>query len=266
MTILDEIIEYKKKEVNLFASLTPVKELEKSRFFRRDTISLSEFLIDKSKTGIIAEFKRKSPSKGILNSFSSVEDVTSGYFREGASGVSILTDTQFFGGSASDLSHAREKNSFPILRKDFIIEQYQVIESKSIGADAILLIAAVLGKKKALDLAELARSLGMEVILEIHEQQELEIINHHINIIGINNRNLKTFEVNTETSADMAQKIPAGFLKISESGISSKHEIEKLRISGYDGFLIGEKFMSAPDPVEAFAEFAKNLKQSDDQS
>jgi len=259
MTILDKIIENKKKEVILFSSLTPLKDLEKSSLFKREVISLSECLADKSKTGIIAEFKRKSPSNGILNSLSSVVDVTSGYFNEGASGVSILTDIQFFGGSTFDLSHAREKSNSPILRKDFIISEYQVIESKSIGADAILLIAAILDKKTIVSLSELARSLGLEVILEIHDQDELEFVNQYINIIGVNNRNLKTFEVNTDTSEKIAQKIPNGSLKISESGISSAQEIKKLRISGYDGFLIGGKFMCAPDPVRAFAEFNKEI-------
>jgi indole-3-glycerol phosphate synthase len=259
MTILDKIIENKKKEVNLFSSLTPIKDLEKSSLFQREIISLSTSLADKSKTGIIAEYKRKSPSKGILNSKASVVDVTTGYFREGASGVSILTDIQFFGGSTADLSHAREKSNSPILRKDFIISEYQVIESKSIGADAILLIASVLDKETILSLSELARSLGLEVILEIHDQAELAMVNQFINIIGVNNRNLKTFEVNTELSEKTAQKIPKGFLKISESGISSAAEIRKLRISGYDGFLIGGKFMCTSDPVKAFSEFIKDL-------
>jgi len=259
MTILDKIIENKKKEVALFSALTPLKDLEKSSLFQREIISLSECLADKSKTGIIAEFKRKSPSQGILNSLSSVEDVTSGYFNSGASAVSILTDVQFFGGSTFDLTHARAKTSAPILRKDFIISEYQVIESKSIGADAILLIAAVLDSKMILSLSELARSVGLEVILEIHGQGELEMINQYINIIGVNNRNLKTFEVNTGISEQIALKIPNGTLKISESGISSAQEIKKLRNSGYNGFLIGGKFMCTPDPVKAFAEFLKEL-------
>jgi indole-3-glycerol phosphate synthase len=259
MTILDKIIENKKKEVALFSALTPLKDLEKSTLFQREVISLSECLADKSKTGIIAEFKRKSPSQGILNSLSSVEDMTSGYFNSGASAVSILTDVQFFGGSAFDLTHARAKTGAPILRKDFIISEYQVIESKSIGADAILLIAAVLDSKMILSLSELARSVGLEVILEIHGQDELGMINQYINIVGVNNRNLKTFEVNTGRSEQIALKIPTGTLKISESGISSAQEIKKLRNSGYDGFLIGGKFMCTPDPVKAFTEFLKEL-------
>ncbi|MGD0756670.1 MAG: indole-3-glycerol phosphate synthase TrpC [Bacteroidales bacterium] len=259
MTILNKIIENKKKELNLLAGMTAVRDLENSRLFKRETISLSEFILDKTKTGIIAEFKRKSPSKGIINSSSSVEEVTSGYFRAGASGVSILTDTQFFGGSNSDLLHAREKSLFPILRKDFIIDEYQVIESKSIGADAILLIAAALEKQIIVNLSQLARSLGLEVLLEIHEQDELDKVNQYVNIIGVNNRNLKTFEVNTDISDKIAEEIPHGFLKISESGISSPQVIKRLRFAGYDGFLIGEKFMYTTDPVNAFSEFVKDL-------
>jgi indole-3-glycerol phosphate synthase len=259
MTILDKIIENKRKDLEKITGLITIRDLENSRFFKREVISLSESLCDKSKTGIIAEFKRKSPSKGIINSSSLVEEVTSGYFREGASGISILTDTQFFGGSNNDLLIAREKSHFPILRKDFIINEYQVIESKSIGSDAILLIAAVLGKKEITNLARLAQSLGMEVLLEIHNPDELDKVNQYINILGVNNRNLKTFEVNTDISEKIADKIPSLYLKISESGISSPQVIKKLRVIGYNGFLIGEKFMCTPDPVKAFSEFVKDL-------
>lgn len=261
MTILDKIIENKKKELSILEKLTPVKELEKSGYYSRKAFSLSAFLSEKNKTAIIAEFKRKSPSKGIINSFSMAGDVVSGYFREGASGVSILTDTQFFGGSVSDLLVVRDKSEFPILRKDFIIDEYQVIESKSIGADTILLIAAVLRSSEILKLSELARSLGMEVLLEVHEPDELEKVNQYVNIIGVNNRNLKSFEVDINTSVKMAGLIPPGFLKISESGISSPASIKNLISYGYNGFLIGEKFMSCPDPVRAFSDFARELKQ-----
>jgi indole-3-glycerol phosphate synthase len=259
MTVLDKIIENKKKEVTLLSRAIAVKDLENSRLFKREVISLTKFLLDKNKTGIIAEFKRKSPSRGIINSSSLVEEVSSGYFREGASGVSVLTDSQFFGGSNADFSSIREKSFFPLLRKDFIIDEYQVIESKSIGADSILIIAAALGNKEILNLSELARSFEMEVILEIHEPAELDKVNQYINIIGVNNRNLKTFEVNTNVSETLAEKIPDGFLKISESGISSAQVIDKLIGCGYNGFLIGEKFMSTPDPVKAFSDFVKDL-------
>ena len=255
MTILDKIIENKRKEVSLLAESTSVKSLENSEFFKRDIISLSKSLLNSNNSGIIAEFKRKSPSKGVLNSYSSVKEVTSGYFREGASGISVITDYQFFGGTNIDISSIREKSQFPILRKDFIIDEYQIIESKSIGADVILMIAAVLGKKEILNFSGLARSLGLEVLLEIHEYEELDKVNQHINIIGVNNRNLKTFEVKTDVSEVLAEKIPDEFLKISESGISSIQVLKKLRLCGYNGFLIGEKFMSSPDPVKAFAEF-----------
>lgn len=259
MTILDKIIENKRRELEILTRVIAIGDLENSRLFKREIFSLSEFLLDKSKTGIIAEFKRKSPSKGIINSSSPVEEVTSGYFREGASGVSVLTDTQFFGGSKADLLKIRDKSIFPILRKDFIIDEYQVIESKSIGADAILLIAAALGNREILCLSELARSLGMEVLLEIHEPDELVKVNQYVNIIGVNNRSLKTFEVNIDISESLAGKIPQEFLKISESGISSPQAINKLRGCGYDGFLMGEKFMYTADPVKAFSEFIKDL-------
>jgi len=255
MTILDKIIENKRKEVSLISRSTSVKDLENSKFFNRCTISLSESLLNRNKSGIIAEFKRKSPSKGVINSFSLVEEVTSGYFREGASGISVLTDYRFFGGTNSDISSIREKSRFPVLRKDFIIDEYQVIEAKSVGADVILLIAAVLGKKEILNLSILGRSLGLEVLLEIHDYEELDKVNHYINIIGVNNRNLKTFEVKTEVSEMLAEKIPEGFLKISESGVSSGLILKRLKLCGYNGFLIGEKFMSSPNPVGAFSEF-----------
>lgn len=259
MTILDNIVENKKKELALLKKITSVRDLENSLFFSRKVISLSESLMDKNKTGIVAEFKRKSPSRGIINSTSEVGEVTTGYFTEGASGVSILTDTQFFGGSNADILKVREKSFFPILRKDFIIDEYQVIESKSIGADVILLIAAILGEAEVFRFSELARSLGMEVLLEVHDTAELNRLNRFVNIIGVNNRNLKTFEVNTDISESLIGKIPDGILRISESGIESGKIINKLRDSGYNGFLIGGKFMRTADPVKAFSEFVKDL-------
>lgn len=260
MTILDKIIENKKKELEVLTAVSSIGDMEKGRLFKRETVSLSEFLLDRNRTGIIAEFKRKSPSRGVINSSSSVEDVTCGYFNEGACGVSVLTDHKFFGGSPFDLMNARKKSRFPILRKDFILDEYQVIESKAIGADAILLIAAVLEKQEVLNLSRLAHSLGLEILLEVHEQNELDKVNQYTNIIGINNRNLRTFEVNTDISEKIAHRIPPGFLRISESGISSPQTIKKLKTAGYHGFLIGEKFMSTSDPVQAFAEFVKELK------
>jgi indole-3-glycerol phosphate synthase len=260
MTILEKIIENKKKELSILERLTPVKELEKSGYFKRQPYSLSTSIADKNKTGIVAEFKRKSPLKGIINALSLPGEVVSGYYREGASGVSILTDTQFFGGSVSDLMIVRDKSEFPILRKDFIVDEYQVIESKSIGADVILLIAAVLTGAEIFKFSELARSLGMEVLLEVHDQDELDKVNQYVNIIGVNNRNLKTFEVDIETSVVTAAKIPSGYCRISESGISSASSINILKSHGFEGFLMGERFMSSSDPIKAFSDFVDELK------
>jgi indole-3-glycerol phosphate synthase len=259
MTILKDIIAHKKMMYATIAETITVKDLEKRPDFNRDIVSLSESLLDKNRTGIIAEFKRKSPSKGIINSSASVAEVTSGYFGEGASAVSILTDNKYFGGWSDDLTIARSNKLLPILRKDFIVNEYQVIESKALGADAILLIAAALTKKEIHRLAQLAASIGLEVLFEIHKQEELDKVNQYVNIIGVNNRNLKTFEVNTDISFEIEDKIPSGFIKISESGISSALIINKLRLAGYKGFLIGEKFMFDVDPVKAFSAFIKDL-------
>jgi len=259
MTILDQIIVNKKKELDILKAVTQAKDLENSVLFGRSTISMSDFLLDVNKTGIIAEFKRKSPSRGIINSSSSVSEVTSGYFREGASGVSVLTDTQFFGGSNADIAGIREKSQFPVLRKDFIIDEFQVIESKSIGADVILLIAAVLSHREIEKLSALAHSLGMQVLLEVHDEAELGKLTPNTDIVGVNNRNLKTFEVCVENSKAISQKIPVDMLKISESGISSAGVIKELKECGFKGFLIGERFMTSIDPVNAFSEFVKEL-------
>lgn len=257
MNILEKIIANKRKELALSIKQTPVKKLESSLLFSREIIPLTDFILNPAKTGVIAEFKRKSPSKGFINRVSDIEQVTSGYCRYGASGISVLTDNEFFGGSNSDLSHARAVCPVPILRKDFIIDEYQIIEARAIGADVILLIAAAHKKSGILNLARLANSLGLEVLLEIHETDDLDKVNQYINIIGVNNRNLKTFEVNTGISEKIADKIPPGFIRISESGISSPQIIKKLKSAGYHGFLIGEKFMCTPDPVKAFSEFVK---------
>jgi len=259
MTILDVIIANTKKELAAIKKLTSVKDLENTLFFNRNTNSLSKNLLDNSRTGIIAEFKRKSPSKGIINIESSVAEVTSGYFSEGASGVSILTDNKYFGGSANDLQLARENKLMPILRKDFIIDEYQVIEAKAYGADAILLIAAAHKYKEILNLSQLAHSLGLEVLFEVHKPKELDLVNQYVNIIGVNNRNLKTFDVSTDTSFEIVEKIPSGFVKISESGLSSPLVIKRLKEAGYNGFLIGERFMCSPDPVKAFSVFVKEI-------
>ncbi len=260
MNILDTIVEYKKSEVGSRKSGVSVSELEKSSLFERKTYSLKEFLLDKSKTGVIAEFKRKSPSKGIINDKADVVEVTKGYTENGASCLSVLTDEHFFGGSDEDLKKARI-NAIPILRKEFIIDEYQITEAKSIGADVILLIAACLTPKEVKHLASFAKNLGLEVLLELHDEEELEHICDATEIIGINNRNLKTFVVDIDRSLRMAERIPAGKIKVAESGISSAENIILFKENGFDGFLIGENFMKEENPTIAFARFVNQLKQ-----
>ncbi|MGE5107980.1 MAG: indole-3-glycerol phosphate synthase TrpC [Sphingobacteriales bacterium] len=258
MNILDTIIAYKKVEVIKRKAVRPVAELENTSAFMRKTLSLKSSLLDDSKTGIIAEYKRKSPSKGIINDRANVIAVTTAYTKNGASGLSVLTDEKFFGGSTDDLMKARV-NQIPILRKDFIVEEYQILEAKAMGADVILLIAACLTTGEVKQLAAFAKSLDLEVLLELHAEEELEHICSDTEIVGINNRNLKTFEVDIERSLRMAEKIPANKIKVAESGISSAENINLFKEHGFRGFLIGENFMKEENPGEAFMEFANKL-------
>jgi indole-3-glycerol phosphate synthase len=259
MNILETIIEFKKSEVRSRKSEFQTAELEKRQLFSKPVLSLKNSLLDQTKTGIIAEFKRRSPSKGIINDRVDVAEVTKGYAKNGASCLSVLTDEKFFGGSDQDLINARI-NEIPVLRKDFIIDEYQVIEAKSIGADVILLIAACLSPAEVKRLAATAKGVGLEVLLELHAEEELRHICENTNIIGINNRNLKTFDVDIERSLRMAEQIPLSNLKIAESGISTVENILLFKRHGFHGFLIGENFMKAPDPTVAFAEFVKQLR------
>lgn len=264
MNILDEIIAYKRKEVEERKSLYPVKLLEKSIYFGTQPVSMKKYIQRADLTGIIAEFKRKSPSKGVINAHASVERTSIGYMQAGASALSVLTDKNFFGGSNEDLTTARKFNFCPIIRKDFTIDDYQVVEAKSIGADAILLIAAVLDPKKSKELTALAHSFGMEVLLEVHDEEELRSnLDTGADMIGVNNRNLKTFEVSIETSKRLAPLIPASAVKVSESGISSPHTIIELKKSGYEGFLMGENFMKHSRPDKAAMEFVEELKRTE---
>lgn len=261
MDILEKIIAHKHKEVEDRKSLFPEKLLEQSLYFEGQPISLKKYLLREDMSGIIAEFKRKSPSKGMINAHAKVEKTTIGYMQAGASALSVLTDSEFFGGKSEDLSTARKFNFCPVLRKDFIVDQYQVIEAKSIGADAILLIAAALEPQKLKSLAAFAKGLGLEVLMEVHNQEELEgNLNEHLDVVGVNNRNLKTFEVSTDISKSLASHIPDDFVKISESGISSPETIIDLRTYGYKGFLIGETFMKTARPEVTAREFIDKLK------
>jgi indole-3-glycerol phosphate synthase len=259
MNILDKIVAQKKIEVAQRKQQTSIKELEKGKFFANETLSLKKFLLDENKTGIIAEYKRKSPSKGIINNHSTVEEVTTAYAKYGASGISVLTDEEFFGGNLNDLL-AATINEVPLLRKDFMIDEYQIIEAKSYGAEVILLIAACLSIAEVKQLATVAKNTGLEVLLEIHNDEELNHICEEVDLVGVNNRNLKTFEVDIQTSLNLIHKIPTNKLAVAESGISNVDTIVTLRAAGFKGFLIGENFMKENEPAIAFADFAKQLK------
>jgi indole-3-glycerol phosphate synthase len=262
MNILDQIIQHKEKEVSEARSLYPVKLLEQSIFFSSPTVSLKKYVQRKDKTGIIAEFKRKSPSKGIINAHASVERTTIGYMQAGASALSVLTDKQFFGGSNEDLKIVRKYNFCPVLRKDFTIDEYQIIEAKSIGADAILLIAAVMEPKRSKQLTSFAHSFGLEVLLEVHDKNELlQHLDSGADLIGVNNRNLKTFEVSLDTSKKLSELIPSGVVSVSESGISSPDAIIELKKFGFEGFLIGENFMKHSRPEEEAKVFMDELRK-----
>ena len=260
MNILDKIIADKRLEVELKKSIIPVSQLENSVLFNSRTNSLSK-LLKHSTSGIIAEHKRKSPSKQTINSSFTVEEVVKGYQNAGVCGISVLTDMKYFGGSLEDLLLARASVTIPLLRKEFIIDEYQLLEAKANGADVILLIAAVLTRQEIKHLSEFAQSLGLEVLLEVHNEEELyKSIMPSLNMIGVNNRNLKTFEVNLNYSKELANFIPKEFVKVSESGISNVSDIKELQPYGYQGFLIGENFMKTDNAGLAASEFIKQLQ------
>jgi len=261
MNILDKIIETKKTEVAGQKRIVSLEQLEKFPLFNRKCNSLKASLLKSGSSGIIAEFKQKSPSKGEINFKAKVEDVTKAYAEAGAVALSVLTDFEYFGGSPENLVKARLTNPLiPILRKDFMIDTYQVYEAKVWGADLILLIAACLSFEEAEMLAKTAKELGMEVLLEVHNAEELEKVNDFVDIVGVNNRDLKTFTMDIETSVRLSKLIPDKFVKISESGLDSAKTIHYLRENGFKGFLIGETFMKTENPGEACRMFIKELK------
>jgi len=260
MNILDKIIEHTKEEVARNKQLISQDRLMQEPYFNRPVFSLKQFLQDETKTGIIAEFKRRSPSKGIINNNADVVEVTKAYTANGASCLSVLTDDHFFGGSADDLHKARI-NNIPILRKDFIIDKYQLAEAKAMGADVILLIAACLTPENAQELAFFAKSLNLEVLLEIHTEAELQHICDDVDLVGVNNRDLKTFSVDINRSIELGKQIPEDKIKIAESGIDDVETIKRFKDAGFTGFLMGEKFMKEPDPGIAFEQFVQKLKR-----
>lgn len=260
MTILDEIVDYKRKEVALRKKLIPESYLKLAVEQLKDVPSLYAHLRAEDKTGIIAEFKRQSPSKGIINKKADVVEVAKAYEKAGVSGMSVLTDSRFFGGLDTDLNQARHNTTIPILRKDFIIDEFQIKEARAIGASAILLIASILTKEQVAQFSGLAKELGLEVLFEIHDEEEMEKLNSDINIVGINNRDLKTFKVDIAQSIRLANMLPQNAVKVAESGISSVKDLLYLKQNGFDGFLIGENFMKHENPGQACIDFCDELR------
>lgn len=259
--ILDRIIAYKIKEVQEKRALFPVRHFEQSIYFDTPVVSLSTYLRRPNSSGIIAEFKRRSPSQKGINLYAEVEKVSIGYMQAGAAALSILTDEHFFGGKNEDLIQARKFNYCPILRKDFIVDEYQLIEARGIGADAILLIASCLEADRLRELAQFAKGLGLEVLCEIHDRKEIDKLCPEVDVVGVNNRNLQDFSVSIQRSIDLYPALPTEMLKISESGIEDPHAIVDLKKTGYDGFLIGTYFMRDAEPGKRCREFIERVRR-----
>lgn len=260
MNILEKIIAHKHLEVAERRARVPMAMLEVQPLCQREVLSLSAHLLHPDKSGIIAEFKRRSPSKGDINTVAAVEAVTTGYAQAGVSALSVLTDVSFFGGQDADLLTARAHNAIPVLRKDFVVDEYQILEARSLGADAILLIAACLDKATLHRLAQYARGLGLEVLVELHGKPELDKLSPLANAVGVNNRNLATFEVSLEHSIALLPDLPKDMVRVAESGLDDPQAVVTLRHAGFQGFLIGEYFMRADDPAARCREFTQRVK------
>lgn len=260
MNILDKIISHKKEELEIRKMMLPERELKDSVHFERASLSLKNNLLAENASGIIAEFKRRSPSRGFINQHADIVTISKAYTAVGASGLSILTDHEFFGGNNEDIIAARV-NQIPLLRKEFIIDPYQLTEAKAIGADVVLLIAACLSVQQVKELTDYAKQLGLEILLELHDENELDHICDSVDMVGINNRNLKTFEVDIQQSIRLSKLIPEGKVKIAESGISNTTDIHIFKDAGYKGFLMGEHFMKEDDPAKALSEFIHDINK-----
>jgi indole-3-glycerol phosphate synthase len=258
-TILSEIISFKRKEVRERQHRNPLTLVRQCIPYSTTTVSMHKRLLQENASGIIAEFKQQSPSLGVINLNVSVAKITSGYAMAGASALSVLTDNHFFGGSLNNFSIARQHNNCPMLQKDFFIDEYQIYEARALGADVILLIAAALTREEVKAFASLAASLGMESILEIHTADELTALCPEVTIVGVNNRDLKTFITDISRAEELSSLIPAGYVKIAESGIRNPEDILRLRNAGYNGFLIGGQFMTQADPAMACADFIRQI-------
>jgi len=262
--ILEEIVAHKKIEV----------EEQKKRVLPADLYRRVEKMMDEplelrsmkdslqnSASGIIAEFKRKSPSKGWIKEEGKPEIIPPSYSKNGASAISILTNERYFGGQLDFIRIARPLVECPILRKEFIIDEYQLFEAREVGADAVLLIAANLTQEQCATLAKKAHELKLETLLEVHDEHELSYINDYIDMVGVNNRNLTTFQTDVKTSFQIAASLPSDKLLVSESGISDPEIVRELREVGFRGFLIGETFMKTSSPGDTLAQFIHDIIQ-----
>lgn len=262
MNKLDEIIASKKQEVASRKELYPVKLLARSAYYDSTCVSLIKYLQRPELFGIIAEIKRASPSAGDIHPYISVEKLSIGYMQQGASALSVLTDTHFFKGSLEDLRTARKFNFCPILRKDFMIDEYQIHEARSYGADVILLIAKALTPQQTRDLAHCAVSLGLEVLLEVHNEDELKThLCEGVSLVGVNARDLATLKVNHDKMEAIFKSVPKEILSVAESGISDPKALLHMKKVGFKGFLIGEHFMKCADPARACGDFIKASRE-----
>lgn len=260
MNILERIIQHKRIEVAEAKRNISIDELKDKSLFDRTCYSLRESVLDLDKNGIIAEYKRASPSKGSINVHSDVSEIAKAYEESGVSAISVLTDSEFFKGSLDDLIAVREAVQIPVLRKEFIVDPFQITEAKAYGADVILLIAACLSSKEIEEFSTYAKKIGLNVLLEIHNEEELKDNKFDtIDAIGVNNRNLTDFSVSLQHSLDLVSLIPVQYIKVSESGISNSDTIKLLKNEGFQAFLIGENFMKMEDPAKAIQNFVKQI-------
>ncbi len=266
-TILNEIVDNKRRELQLVKRDESIGELiSRCEAFDYKHVSMRAAL-EQSQTGIIAEFKRASPSCGWINRDAKVEDVVAAYEQAGATACSVLTDNRYFGGALEDVVAARSVVSLPILRKEFVVDEYQIYQAYVSGANAVLLIASCLSEGECVALARLAKSLGLEVLLEVHNQQELELLNEYVDILGVNNRDLKRMVTDVNISFAMAEVMSSRSVQmknppllISESGLKMASTIRELRSVGFRGFLMGESFMKMDAPADALAKLIGELR------
>jgi indole-3-glycerol phosphate synthase len=260
MSILHQIVEDQKLLVQARRKIKSIDQLIEDPFFSRKNFSLRNSIDKNNISAIIAEFKRKSPSKPNININADITSVPLGYEKGGASAISILTNEKYFMGNDDDIRLQRDKIGIPILRKEFIIDEYQIYEAKAMGADLILLIAEALSKSEAIALTKKAKELNLEVLMELHEKEEIKKLNDYIDFVGVNNRNLKNFVTTIQTSIDIYDQLPSDMIKVSESGIHSYKEVVELYNVGYKAFLIGENFMKNSNPGESCAAFIDEIK------